>query len=167
MHKSTLRRAMNRILHLMAQFGPGATGFRPFLHKLRGVKIHGRVFIGDQVYLENEYPELVEIHDEVVITLRTTLLAHNFGPGKIIIRNKAYIGTNCVVAAAPGQTLVIGEGAALAANSVVTKDVPPYTFVGGSPAKPIARVTVPLIFGSSAISSYKLFKDGLIPFNKK
>lgn len=35
----------------------------------------------------------------------------------------------------PGVT--VGEGAIVAANSVVTKDVPPYTIVGGSPAKPI------------------------------
>ncbi|PSW18024.1 antibiotic acetyltransferase [Photobacterium sanctipauli] len=35
----------------------------------------------------------------------------------------------------PGVT--IGEGAIVAANSVVTKHVAPYTIVGGSPAKPI------------------------------
>jgi len=63
MHKSLLRRMINRILHLIAQFAPGSTSFQPFLHKLRGVTIHGRVFIGDQVYLENEYPEMVEIHE--------------------------------------------------------------------------------------------------------
>ena len=33
----------------------------------------------------------------------------------------------------PGVT--IGEGAVVAANSVVTKDVAPYSIVGGSPAK--------------------------------
>ncbi len=35
----------------------------------------------------------------------------------------------------PGVT--IGEGAVIAANSVVTKNVPPYTVVAGAPAKPI------------------------------
>ncbi|MCW8328480.1 CatB-related O-acetyltransferase [Photobacterium sp. SDRW27] len=35
----------------------------------------------------------------------------------------------------PGVT--VGEGAIVAANSVVSKDVPPYTIVGGTPAKPI------------------------------
>jgi acetyltransferase-like isoleucine patch superfamily enzyme len=163
MKKPIFRRILNRLLHLMARFGPGATTFRPFLHKLRGVKIYGNVFIGEEAYIENENPECIEIHDEVVITLRTTLLAHNFGNGKIVINKKAYIGTGCVIAATPGQTLVIGEGAVLAANSVITKDVKAYTFVGGLPAKPIARVTVPLIFSTS----YQSFKDGLVPFNKK
>ena len=62
MKKSLGRRIINRTLHLIAQYSPGATGFRPFIHKLRGVKILGDVFIGDQVYLENEYPHRVELH---------------------------------------------------------------------------------------------------------
>jgi acetyltransferase-like isoleucine patch superfamily enzyme len=169
MHKSLPRQIMNRILHIIAQFSPGAHSLRPFLHKLRGVKIYGTVFIGDQVYLENEYPEMVEIHDEAVITLRTTILAHNYGKGKIIISKKAYIGTGAIITATPGQTLIIGEGSVIAANSVVTKDIEPYTLVGGSPAKPIARITVPLIFssGTSTISSYLAFKNGLVPISKK
>ena len=32
----------------------------------------------------------------------------------------------------------IGEGAVVAAGAVVLKDVPPYTVVGGIPAKPIS-----------------------------
>jgi len=63
MARSFPRRISNRILHLMARFLPGSKSLRPFLHGLRGVKIHGTVFIGDDVYLENEYPECVEIHD--------------------------------------------------------------------------------------------------------
>lgn len=37
----------------------------------------------------------------------------------------------------PGVT--IGEGAIVAAGSVVTKDVAPYTIVGGNPAKEIKK----------------------------
>ena len=62
---------INRILHLMARFGPGATTLRPFLHKLRGVKIHGKIYIGDDVYLENAHPDCIEIHDGAQIALRT------------------------------------------------------------------------------------------------
>ena len=80
---------VNRVLHLVARFSPGTITLRPFLHRMRGVKISGQVFIGEEVYLENEYPECIEIHDEVVIALRVTMVAHLRGPGKIIIQKKA------------------------------------------------------------------------------
>jgi acetyltransferase-like isoleucine patch superfamily enzyme len=39
--------------------------------------------------------------------------------------------------------VTIGEGAVVAANTVVTQDVEPYTMVGGIPSRPIKRVDVP------------------------
>ena len=159
MHKSLLRRVANRILHLIAQFAPGATTVRPFLHKLRGVNIHGTVFIGDQVYLENEYPEMVEIHNGVQIVLRSIIMCHFRGTGKIVIEPNVWIGPNCVITAPTGRTLTIGEGSVVAASSVVTQDVPKFMFVGGSPAKPIARVTVPMTLNTL----YEDFKNGLAP----
>ena len=159
MRKSLPRRVANRILHITAQFAPGCTTLRPFLHKLRGVRIHGAVFIGDQVYLENEYPELVELHDGVQIVVRSILICHLRGTGRIVIERNVWIGPNCVIAAPAGRTLTIGEGSVVAASSVVTHDVPKSTFVGGSPAKPIARVTVPLTLHAD----YEDFKKGLLP----
>lgn len=159
MSKGLFRRCANRILHLAAQLGPGATSLRPFLHKLRGVTIHGTVFIGDQVYLENEYPEMVEIHNGVQIVLRTIIMCHFRGTGRVVIEPNVWIGPNCVITAPAERTLVIGEGSVVAASSVVTRDVPRFTFVGGAPAKSIARVTVPMTLHTS----YEDFKKGLVP----
>lgn len=159
MHKRLARRITNRIFHLLAQFAPGATTFRPFLHKLRGVKIHGHVFIGDQVYLENEYPEMVEIYDGVQIVLRSIIMCHFRGTGKVVIEPNVWIGPNCVISAPTGRTLTIGEGSVIAASSVVTRDIPRFLFVGGSPARPIARVTVPMTLHTP----YEEFKKGLMP----
>ena len=50
--------------------------------------------------------------------------------GKVIIEDWAYIGAYSQIM--PGVT--IGEGALVAAGSVVTKSVPPHTVVGGNPA---------------------------------
>src|SRR5271170_6343938 len=85
MEKSFVRRCSNRILHLMARFLPGSLSLRPFLHRLRGVTVGDGVFIGDDVYLDNEYPECIEIHENALISMRTLLIAHTRGPGRIIL----------------------------------------------------------------------------------
>ena len=45
MKKGTLRRVINRFLHFLVRILPGATGFRPLLHRLRGVKVGADVFV--------------------------------------------------------------------------------------------------------------------------
>ncbi|WP_122056082.1 CatB-related O-acetyltransferase [Vibrio sp. Evd11] len=53
------------------------------------------------------------------------------GKGDTHIKDGVWLGMRAMIM--PGMT--IGEGAVVAANSVVTKDVEPYSIVGGSPAK--------------------------------
>lgn len=159
MKKSLVRRSANRILALIARFAPGATTFRPFLHKLRGVHITGKVFIGDDVYLENEYPECIELRDGAQINLRSILIAHTRGAGRIVVGKNAFVGANCVLAASPGVTLTVGEGAVITTSSVITSDVPPHTLAGNEKAKPLARVTVPLTMNTQ----YDRFVAGLRP----
>ena len=55
--------------------------------------------------------------------------------GDIVIGNDVWIGYDAVVLAG----VTVGDGAIIAAWAVVTKDVPPYTIVGGVPARPIRR----------------------------
>ena len=55
--------------------------------------------------------------------------------GNTIIGNDVWIGRRSVIM--PG--VKIGDGAIIAASAVVTKDVPPYTVVGGNPAEFIRR----------------------------
>ena len=158
-----IRGIFNRFVHLIARFSPGATTIRPFLHRLRGVKIYGRVFIGDDVYLENECPECIEIHDQAQICLRSTITAHLRGAGKVIIEKKVFIGSGCVIASAVGKTIVIGEGAVVSAGSVITENVAPFTMVAGVPAKPIAIVKTPMTLETE----YDDFKKGIVPIKKR
>jgi len=160
--RSLPRRIFNRFFHVLARLSPGATTIRPFLHRLRGVKIHEGVFISDEVYIDNEYPECVEIHERVQIGIRTIILAHTRGPGRVSIEKFAYIGPNSVILGPPGRTLTVGEGAVVAAGSVVTTSVPPYTLVRGNPAVPAAKVTVPL----SLADNYDDFITGLVPLKR-
>ena len=163
--KGLLTRASNRVLHQLARLLPGAESVRPFLHRLRGVQIRGNVFIGDDVYLENEYPECIEIHEGVQIGLRSTVIAHTRGPGKIVFEKNVFVGANCIIAASPGKTLTIGEGAVLGIGSCVTSDIVPFTFCSGEKAKPIAKVTAPL----TDETTYEQFVRGLrlLPNSKR
>ncbi len=117
---------------------------RPFLHRLRGVKIGKEVFIGDDVYLENEHPDAVEIQDGVHVSVRAIILAHTRGCGRIVIEKDAFIGINTVIATSGNKTLRIGEGAVIGAGIVITRDVPSRAFVAGETPKPIANAGVPL-----------------------
>lgn len=53
----------------------------------------------------------------------------------IKICDKVWIGTGCKIL----KGVIIGEGAIVGAGSVVTKDVPAWTIVGGNPAKEIGK----------------------------
>lgn len=55
--------------------------------------------------------------------------------GDIIIGNDVWIGYEAVILAG----VTIGDGAIIGTRAVVTKDVEPYTIVGGIPAKPIRK----------------------------
>lgn len=55
--------------------------------------------------------------------------------GDTIVGNDVWIGTEAIIM--PGVT--IGDGAVIGTRAVVTKGVPPYTIVGGNPAKEIRK----------------------------
>lgn len=55
--------------------------------------------------------------------------------GDIVIGNDVWIGYEAVILSG----VTIGDGAVIGSRAVVTKDVPPYTIVGGVPAKFIRR----------------------------
>lgn len=55
--------------------------------------------------------------------------------GDIVIGNDVWIGYEAVIMSG----VTIGDGAIIGTRAVVTRDVPPYTIVGGVPAKPIRK----------------------------
>lgn len=55
--------------------------------------------------------------------------------GDTVIGNDVWLGYESLIM--PGVT--VGDGAIIAARSVVVKDIPPYTIAGGNPAQPIKQ----------------------------
>ena len=55
--------------------------------------------------------------------------------GNTTIGNDVWIGNNVTIM----QGITVGHGAIIGTNSLVTKDIPPYTIVGGNPATPIRQ----------------------------
>jgi acetyltransferase-like isoleucine patch superfamily enzyme len=127
------------------------------------LKIGRNVFIGDEVYLESEYPEAVEIHSGVQIAVRAIVLAHTRGPGKVVIVEDVYIGPGALIVCSGGRVVTIGAGAVIGAGSVVTNDVPPQTLVMTNAAKAVAKALVPL----TRAEKPEQFLRGLVPVARK
>ena len=57
----------------------------------------------------------------------------------VSIGHRAWIGFGASIL----KGVTVGEGAVIGANSVVTRDVPPYTVVAGNPARPVRTLNSP------------------------
>jgi acetyltransferase-like isoleucine patch superfamily enzyme len=100
--------------------------------------------VGDQtsfalmVMLDVMFPEKISVGRNTVIGYNTTILAHEYlireyRLGEVRIGSEVMIGANSTLL--PGIT--IGDGAIVSAGTLVHKDVPPGSFVGGNPMRVI------------------------------
>ena len=153
--ENRIRALLNRVLQLIARFSPGATTFRVWLHRWRGVRIGKRVWIGYDAIIETSYPYLVEIQDDVAVGIRATIIAHFKESRGVVIEEGAFLGPGVIVM----PNVRVGKGAVVTAGSVVTASVAPMTLVQGNPAKAVAKVGVML--GSN--TSLKMFLKHLKP----
>lgn len=78
-------------------------------------------------------PVFYSIHKQCGITFADKSYYNEMG--KVKVGNDVWIGTNAVIL----DDVTIGDGAVIAAGAVVTKDVEPYSIVGGIPAKFIKK----------------------------
>jgi acetyltransferase-like isoleucine patch superfamily enzyme len=96
-------------------------------------------------------PYLVSIGRHVTIARQVAFITHDGGTwvfrdqpeyrevikyGRITIHDNCFIGRRAIIM--PGVS--VGPNSVVAAGSLVTRDVPPDTVVGGIPARPIKRV---------------------------
>lgn len=117
-----------------------------------GVRIEvgedGRLFIGNGTYINRNTlivaEEDIHIGSDCKIAWDVVIMDSDLHPlnsdrvlhDPVRIGDNVWIGCRCIIL----KGVTIGEGAVVAAGSVVTKDVPPHTVYGGSPARHIADV---------------------------
>lgn len=108
------------------------------------------ITVGERVFLNQNvtFVDLggITIEDDVLIGPMSRIITvnHLLDPKRrrglevksVVIKKGAWIGANVTIL--PGVT--VGEGAVIAADSTVTKDVPAYTVVAGTPARIIKEI---------------------------
>jgi len=135
-------------LQLFAQGGQIEIGDFCYIGEESRIWSAQEIKIGNRVLIAHN----VNIHDNVSHPLDSSLRNLDFkriiGVEKanvnifdlrtqaVYIKNDAWIGFNVIIL----KGVTIGEGAIVGAGSVVTKDVPDWTIVGGNPAKIIRTI---------------------------
>lgn len=142
--RSLLRTFWQKQLHMIAR-ATIPPGLRNQLYRWMGVRVGRNVFIGLDTWLDDQFPELVVIEDDVTVSFRVMVIVHDdakrldrtqagAGDGTVapvVLGRGCYLGAGALLL--PGVT--VGENAVVAAGAVVTRDVPPGTVVGGVPAR--------------------------------
>jgi len=148
-----IKRIMGKILQFIARKFPFLPPqIRAFLQQMRGVKFseYSAVFIGEDVYFDDMYPELISIGRKVIITEGVRILSHFvsanhertseapffFYKGAVEIGDNVFIGMNTAIV----KPIKIGSGSMIGANSVLTKDVPENSIMVGSPARQVGTL---------------------------
>lgn len=148
--RSILRVLWQKLLHQQARTCIPPE-WRLALYRAMGIHIGRHCFVGLDTWLDDQFPELIVIEDEVTISFRVTVIVHDdakrmdrtqagAGDGTVapvILKRGCYLGAGCLIL--PGVT--IGESAVVAAGAVVTRDVPAGKVVGGVPARILKDAT--------------------------
>lgn len=135
---SPLKVVKNFVIIQISRYSP-SLAFKNFLYKyFLGMKLGNRVSWGLMAMIDAFWPEKITVGEDSIIGYCCTLLCHEFlidelRLGEIKIGSRVMIGANSTIL--PG--VVIGDGAIIAAGSLVNRDVLAGEFVGGVPIKSI------------------------------
>jgi acetyltransferase-like isoleucine patch superfamily enzyme len=96
------------------------------------ITIGEKVLIAGNVYITDHDHKFDDPH-------RAPIECSELVSEPVVIEDGAWLGEGCRIL----KGVTVGKRAVVGANAVVTKDVPPYTIVGGVPARPIGMVKQP------------------------
>lgn len=124
----------NFIIIQIARYTP-FLGMKNWLYRVfLRMKVGEKTAFALMVMPDTMFPEKITVGNNSVIGYNTTILAHEYlineyRLGEVIIGDEVLIGANSTIL--PGVT--IGDGAIVSAGTLVHKDVPAGSFVGGNP----------------------------------
>lgn len=98
------------------------------------IRGQGGVTIGDRVYT-SPFTQIIAVN-HVFHDPKRPFVDQGITAEGIVIEDDVWLGANAVIT----DGVRVGKGAIVAAGAVVTKDVEPYTVVGGVPARLIKRI---------------------------
>jgi acetyltransferase-like isoleucine patch superfamily enzyme len=135
--KHPLRLTLNFLVVWAVRYSPSLSLKRWLLRRL-GATVEEGVTFALTATPDVFWPELLTVREDAIVGYDATLLCHEFlqdeyRTGEIIVGERAMVGADTLVL--PG--VEIGADARVAANSLVTEDVPPGTTVAGVPARPV------------------------------
>jgi acetyltransferase-like isoleucine patch superfamily enzyme len=138
-HRSPLVVARNYALIWLIRTSPSLR-LKNVLLRAIGVTVGEGVSWGLEATPDVFWPNLITLGDDVIVGYDATLLCHEFlqdeyRTGEVVLGDRAMIGAGAIVL--PG--VEIGADAQVAANSLVTKDVPPGATVAGVPAEVVGE----------------------------
>jgi serine acetyltransferase len=147
---SLLRVTRNFLVVYLCRYLP-YLGWKNRLYRWLGVSVSPTAAAGLSVTLDIFFPELITLGDNCLIGYHTVILAHEFlrdelRTGPVVLGRDVVVGANCTIL--PG--VVIGDGAVVAAHSLVNRDVAPGTTVGGVPARVLSTGAGPSAAGAAA-----------------
>jgi acetyltransferase-like isoleucine patch superfamily enzyme len=95
--------------------------------------LEGSIHIGENVLIG--FNCLLHSGNHNYSSKKETILSQGHTFRKIIIGDDVWIASNCMITSG----VTIGKGSIVGANTVVTKDIPPYSVIAGNPAKIIKK----------------------------
>lgn len=149
-----------KCINIGKEFHAGKDFWLEAVMEYNGKKLSPQIIIGDNVSFSDfghvGATNYIKIGNNVLFGSKCYITDHNHGiykghyqspvdifpierdlttDGFVIVEDNVWIGDNVVII----PNVKIGYGAIIGANSVVTKDVPPYTICVGIPARPIKK----------------------------